>query len=155
LDRKLFDGELLLTGASMNGHRDVVDAIRDLKLTHNVRWLGHLPQQDIPHLYNLARLMVFPSLYEGFGLPVVEAMASGCPVVCSQQGALPDVGGAAVEYCNPLLVEDIADKMALVWSNDAVRERCRRNGLEQAGLFRWENTARNTIDVYRSAVAVT
>ncbi|GFE58496.1 glycosyltransferase family 1 protein [Geobacter sp. AOG1] len=144
-----FDGELLLTGAQKNAHRDVNETIKRLRLEAKVRWLGYLPQNVIPQLYNLARLMVFPSLFEGFGLPVIEAMASGCPVVCSQNSSLPEVGGKAAVYFDPLNAEDIAEKISSVWSNDETREKIRQEGLLQAAKFQWEITAKNTLAVYR------
>ncbi len=149
IDQGNFDGELLLTGAQKNAHWDVNEAIKRLRLEAKVRWLGYLPQNVIPQLYNLAKLMVFPSLFEGFGLPVVEAMASGCPVACSQNSSLPEVGGKAAVYFDPLNVEDIAEKISLIWSDDEAREKIRQEGLLQAAQFRWEITAKNTVEVYR------
>lgn len=154
MDRGRFDGELVLVGARENAHRDVFEAAKRLRLEAKVKWLGYLPHDVLPQMYNLARLMVFPSLFEGFGLPVVEAMASGCPVVCSQTSSLPEVGGKAVVYFDPLNVEDIAEKISTVWSDDKARENMRQEGFAQAAQFRWETTAKNTLEVYHHVASL-
>jgi len=149
VDSGRFDGLLLLTGARQSAHNELMEAIARLDLSSRVRWLGYLPEADMPHLYNLARIMVFPSLFEGFGLPVVEAMASGCPVLCSRSTSLPEVGGDAVLYFDPLATADIAEKISRVWNDDALRNELRGRGLIQASKFSWHETARRTLAVYR------
>jgi glycosyltransferase involved in cell wall biosynthesis len=153
LDRGHFDGDLLLTGAVMNAHQEVLEAINRLDLSSRVKWLGYVPRERVPCLYNLSKLLVFPSLFEGFGLPVVEAMASGCPVVCSQSSSLPEVGGNAAIYMNPLDVEDIAQKVSLVWNNEMLCMDLREKGLVQASRFSWDEAARKTADVYHRIAA--
>jgi glycosyltransferase involved in cell wall biosynthesis len=152
VDKGEFDGELVLSGAQRNAHGDLVKLIKQLRLEGKVRWLGYLPQDALPKLYNAAKIMVFPSLFEGFGLPVVEAMASGCPVVCSQNSSLPEVGGKAAIYFDPLQVESIAEQISLVWNRDEIRETMRQKGLLQASLFRWEKTAKETVDLYHNVL---
>lgn len=152
VDRKGFDGDLLLTGAEMGGHAEIAAAITRLDLLSRVRWLGYVKQDKLPCLYNLARLMVFPSLFEGFGLPVVEAMASGCPVVCSASSSLPEVGGEAAIYCDPTNVEDIAEKIFHVWGDEQLRGELRMRGLAQASKFCWRDTAKSTIQLYLKAI---
>lgn len=149
VERKRFDGLLFLTGARQNAYQEMLETIVRLGLSSRVKWLGYVPKEDLPHLYNLARITVFPSLFEGFGLPVAEAMASGCPVVCSRSSSLPEVGGDAVMYFDPLAIEDIAEKVGLVWNDDGVRNELRARGLTQASKFCWEKTAKMTLEVYR------
>lgn len=104
------------------------------------RLLGYVPPEDLSALYNGAKCLVYPSLYEGFGIPVLEALACGCPVVTSNTGSLSEVGGEAVLYVDPFDVDDIADKIA----------KAKRTGKEigQAKKFSWEKTAKETLAVY-------
>ena len=102
-------------------------------------------------LYQRARCLVFPSLYEGFGLPVLEAMACGCPVIASAVASLPEVGGYAAIYIDPLDTAGIASALAKLIDNPARREMARRAGLEQARRFRYEDTARATVAAYETA----
>lgn len=148
-ERSCFDGELILTGSPMSAQQEVLDAISRLGLNSTVRWLDFLPKETVPYIYNLAILTVFPSLFEGFGLPVVEAMASGCPVVCSDSSSLPEVGGTAAVYFDPLNVDDMVDKLSRTWNDKLLREQLRRQGREQSILFNWENTAIQTVEIYR------
>jgi len=148
IDHYSFDGNLLLTGAEMGGHGEIMETIRRLDLSARVRWLGYVRQEQLPYLYNQARLTVFPSLFEGFGLPVVEAMASGCPVVCSGSSSLPEVGGEAVLYCDPKDSRDISEKIFSVWSDGQLRGELCSRGLAQAAKFCWLETARKTLELY-------
>jgi glycosyltransferase involved in cell wall biosynthesis len=150
VERECFEGLLLLTGSPQNEFMELKEYAEHLGLSSMVRWLGYLPKEDLAQLYNLARIMVFPSLFEGFGLPVVEAMASGCPVICSNCSSLPEVGGNAVIYFDPLLPEDIAAKIFHVWNDENVRGELSVRGLLQASKFCWDETAKRTLEVYRN-----
>ncbi len=114
--------------------------------------LGFVPLTDMPAIYALARMMVFPSLFEGFGIPVLEAMACGCPVVCANTTSLPEVGGEAVGMFDPLDVPAMADEMRRVWEDDALRAAMARKGLDRAEEFRWERIIPKVVDVYREAL---
>lgn len=150
-----FDGELLLTGAAKEGHGELLAAIERLQLTSRVRWLGYLQSEQIFCLFNLARLLVFPSLFEGFGLPVVEAMASGCPVACSRSSSLPEVGGDAVLYFDPEQPECIAETIGRLWQDESLRRTLREKGIVRAQGFCWEETARKMMEAYRRAAGAT
>ncbi len=152
MDRGQFDGELLLTGASMDAHSHVMSEIERLGLSAVVRWLGYLPYGDLPRLYNLARLMVFPSLFEGFGLPLVEAMACGCPVASARSASLPEVADKAALYFDPTSIEDMAETIVRVWQDDTQQNDLRQRGLLRASCFSWKRAALDTVDVYRRAV---
>jgi glycosyltransferase involved in cell wall biosynthesis len=152
-ERYRFDGQLVLTGIAMQSHDNILGEIGRLGLEDEVKVLGYLPYEDLPRLYQLARLMVFPSRFEGFGIPLVEAMACGCPVACSDVTSIPEVAGDAGVFFDPISAEDIAEKAWLSWTDDALRRQMITTGLERVKMFGWGDAARKTIDVYRKAVA--
>ncbi|MFQ6057984.1 MAG: glycosyltransferase family 4 protein [Anaerolineae bacterium] len=126
---------------------------RQLSLEGCVRFLGPVAEEDLPALYSGATCFVFPSLYEGFGLPVLEAMSCGAPVVCSDTSSLPEiVGGAALTF-DPLDVTEMAAKIEEALGDEALRGEMREQGLRQAAKFSWERTARETLRVYREAAS--
>lgn len=147
-ERCQFDGILVLTGIAKQSHNTVLGEIDKLGLAGMVKILGYLPREELPSLYNLATLLVFPSLFEGFGIPLVEAMACGCPVVCSNTTALPEVVGVAGSLFDPLSPEDMADKIWNVWNSESEQRRMRAAGLERVKAFRWDMVARQTLEVY-------
>ena len=104
--------------------------------------------EDLRALYSACTMFVFPSLYEGFGMPVLEAMACGAPVICSNTSALPEVAGKAAILVEPTSVEAISAAMAKVLSNKEVRDELRREGLARAKTFTWERAARELLGVY-------
>jgi glycosyltransferase involved in cell wall biosynthesis len=147
-----FDGNLVLTGVATSAKDDLLKNIAARGLQDRVQILGYLPYDKLPVIYNLARMMVFPSLFEGFGMPVLEAMACGCPVACSNVTSLPEVGGDAVLYFDPLSAEQIADSVMKLWHDDAALLDLRAKGLERARQFSWEKTARETLAVYHRTI---
>jgi len=118
-----------------------------------VRYLGYVPAEDLPLLYAGARLFVFPSLYEGFGLPVLEAMASGVPVVCSNSSSLPEVAGDAAGMCEATDVDSLSGLIATGLEDENWRNRSIEKGLARAAGFSWQRCARETVDVYREAIS--
>jgi glycosyltransferase involved in cell wall biosynthesis len=151
-DRNLFDGLLVLTGIAKQSQDETVNGIERHGLSEMVRLLGYLPYEELPYLYNLACALVFPSLFEGFGIPLVEAMACGCPVVSSNTTSLPEVLGDAGVMFDPHSAEDMAEKINSVWGDEARRREMRAKGLERVKLFNWDDTARRTLDVYAKTV---
>jgi len=113
---------------------------------------GYIPDQDLPYLYAGAELFLAPSLYEGFGLPLVEAMACGIPVIASRASCFPEIAGEAVRYVDPLDPEEIAVSMGEVIENAAYAQELVQRGLQRARLFRWDEAARQTLDVYQEMV---
>lgn len=152
LDQGRFDGELLLTGSVMQGENNVRQAIENLRLQKHVRRLGYVPRQDLPHLLSLARMLIFPSLFEGFGLPVIEAMACGCPVVCAHTSALPEVAGDAAFYFDPVSIDEMAKVIDFVWHDESGRHASIQRGLTRASEFDWQRAAEQTLSVYRRAI---
>jgi glycosyltransferase involved in cell wall biosynthesis len=128
--------ELVLTGTGFRG------------LPEGVRTVGRVDWQELPSLYRRAAALVFPSLYEGFGLPPLEAMACGCPVACSTAGSLPEVCGSAAAYFDPTSVEEIVAAVEQALEGELVGE-----GFEQAARFTWEKCARGHDAVYRELTA--
>jgi glycosyltransferase involved in cell wall biosynthesis len=123
-------------------------------LTNQVRTLGYVPQEDLPVLYSGAALMAYPSLYEGFGLPPLEAMGCGCPVLTSNVSSLPEVVGDAACMVDPLDEGAISSALARILDDSAERERLRALGLERAKLFHWDRCARLTFGAYEKALGV-
>jgi glycosyltransferase involved in cell wall biosynthesis len=123
--------------------------IQELGLGDAVLHLSAIPDGDLVLFYNRAALFVFPSLYEGFGLPVLEAMACGTPVVCSDAASLPEVAGDAALRVSPLDEEGWAEAMYRALTDARLREELRARGLERARAFTWERTAEETVEVYR------
>jgi glycosyltransferase involved in cell wall biosynthesis len=148
--RGRFDGtHLVIAGAPGWGGEAPPAAVRRLGLEAVVRFLGPVPDADLAALYAEARAFVFPSLWEGFGLPVLEAMAAGAPVIAARRGALPEVTGDAA-----LLVEPepaaVADALEMLLGDPALQARLREAGRARAATFSWARTARATLGVYRA-----
>jgi len=141
---------LVLTGIRQFSHEDVLRAVSRLGLQGRVLHLGHIPMNDLAVLLKKARGMVFPSLFEGFGLPVLEAMAAGCPVACSDRAALPEVAGQAALYFDPTEVDAIAEAILVLWLDEGSRERLIRAGHKRAAQFSWTKCAQETLRVYES-----
>jgi glycosyltransferase involved in cell wall biosynthesis len=143
--------DLVVAGAPGWGP-DPAARVRALGLDDAVRFVGPVSDTDLPALYGGALAFAFPSLWEGFGLPVLEAMAAGAPVVASDRGALPEVTAGAALLAEPA-PEPLAEALGRVLGDPALRERLRAAGLARAAAFSWERTARETLAVYRTAAA--
>jgi len=142
------DAKLVLAG-KRTATSDGIDAeIDSLRLRNHVVELGYFKTTDLPLLYSGARMFVFPSLWEGFGIPVVEAMACGTPVVTSTVTSLPEVAGGAAVLVDPHDVDAIAGGMVDVERSPALRARLIANGFRRAATFTWPNCARATLDGY-------
>jgi len=142
-------GPLVLAGGRGWNNAAIRDAIVRLARDGRVRDLGYVPDDLRPALHAGARAFVYPSLYEGFGLPPLEAMACGTPVLTSNVSALPEVMGDAALYVDPHDVSELAGCLTRIWRDDALRADLRARGLARARQFSWDRTARLTIDVYR------
>lgn len=152
VERYHFDGQLVLTGVAKEQNTIVHSKINELGLERYVRILGYLPYSDLPCIYNLARLLVFPSLFEGFGIPLVEAMACGCPVVAADCTSIPEVLAGAGLLFDPTSVEDIADNLWASWNDDLKLADMKQKGLIRAERFTWERAVKETVDVYHKAI---
>jgi glycosyltransferase involved in cell wall biosynthesis len=145
--------DLALAGSDWQGAHIIHEAIRRSPFAQNIHFLGFVPEADLPQLYRAAAVFVYPSLYEGFGLPPVEAMACGCPVLCSTRGSLGEVVGNAAATANPEDVSAMKWQLARLAADAALREQLRAAGLTQARRFDWRQTAASTLEVYTRASA--
>ena len=137
--------ELWLTSAIF---REIDRELQDLPWRHDIIFTGYVPESDLPALYRGAKMLVYPSIFEGFGLPPVEAMACGIPVVTSQAGSLPEVCGAAARYVDPWSVDSIGQGILDLLTDDQLANRLISLGIEQARQFDWQKTAIRTRQVY-------
>jgi glycosyltransferase involved in cell wall biosynthesis len=140
---------LVLGGGLGWMYEPVFQTVEELNLGEDVVFLGHVPDEDLPALYNLADVFVFPSIYEGFGIPPLEAMACGTPVVTSNTSSLPEAVGDAGLMAGPTDVDGIAEAVAQILTNPTLRQDLRRRGLERARLFTWKASAEKILAIYR------
>jgi glycosyltransferase involved in cell wall biosynthesis len=140
--------KLVLIGDEISKYAALRRAVHKHQLHKYVRFLGYLPEETLAVMYRLAGVFVFPSLYEGFGLPPLEAMASGTPVVTSNVSSLPEVAGGAAVLVDPYHPEAIADGIARVLCDETLRRDLRAKGLARARQFSWETSVRRVREIY-------
>lgn len=129
-------------------NKDVIYVQKKVSEGKNISLLGFVSDEDLVRLYNVADVFVFPSLYEGFGLPVLEAAACGCPVVAGNGGSLTEVMGDSALYVDPYSVEDMADKMLQMFNDKKMQDKYSKLGSAQSKKFSWEKTATDTVRIY-------
>ena len=139
---------LVMAGQLGWKHRAIWQELEAQSLADAVQWLGYVPACDLPALYSLATVFAFPSLYEGFGLPVIEALACGTPTLTSQDTALAEVADDAALLIDPLDVESIAQGLLDLLQAAALRETLRGRGCLRAAEFSWARAAAETVQVY-------
>lgn len=144
---------LILIGDELSKHPQLRRAVVKSRTQHDVRFLGFVPPQVLGVFYARAAAFVFPSLYEGFGLPPLEAMALGAPVVTSNVSALPEVLGDAAQFVNPENVFDISRGIRQVLLDDALRARLIERGRQQVIKFSWDESVRRVLQIYQEAAA--
>lgn len=152
LKNKGVSHKLVLIGRKLTPYAEIQQLVRQLALENDVIATGYVPDEVLPSIYAGASLFVFPSFFEGFGIPVLEAMACGVPVVLSKAASLPEVGGDAGYYIDPYGIDDITEAMYQVLSDPVLYESLSVQGQRHAQKFSWERTAQATIEVYRRAV---
>lgn len=145
--------QLLIAGASGWKNSEIYSSVRRLGLTpEQVNFLGYVPEEDLPFLYSGAATFVFPSLYEGFGLPLVEAMACGVPIVASDVSSTPEVVEDAALLVSPCSPKEFADAIAGITSNPQLRNTLIQKGLERAQHFRWDESAHEMLGLLKPTV---
>ena len=122
--------------------------MRELKIEGRVKFIHSIPSEDLAVLYSLAELFVLPSKYEGFGIPILEAMSCGTPVITSNLSSMPEVAGKAAVLIDPYNIEEIASAISDVICDDSLMNEMSKKGLVQASQFSWDRTARETVKVY-------
>lgn len=143
--------KLVLSGVVYPEHQNIVEEISKLGLSDNVMHIGYVQHADIPVIYSLALALVFPSFFEGFGAPVMEAMGCGCPVLCSDVTSLPEIAGGAALLVDPNDEERLAMSIEVIANDASVREKLIELGLKRAKEFSWDRVARRTFEVYSEA----
>lgn len=139
--------QLVVIGKKGWLYEEILAAPKKFGVEERVIFLDFVTDDDLPSLYHHAEVFVLPSLYEGFGLPVLEAMKLGCPVITSNVSSLPEAGGDAALYVNPEDTQDIAEKIEKVISDKKLREQMVKKGFEHIKQFSWEKTARQTLEI--------
>jgi glycosyltransferase involved in cell wall biosynthesis len=145
--QRRFEPALVIVGRKGWLNAPIFEELRNQGLAQHVYLTGYVSDADLLVLYNMARLLVFPSLYEGFGLPCVEAMACGCPVVTSNRGALLEVTADCAVHCDPEDVTDIAEAIWRAQTDDGLREKLAANGFRRAASFSWTRYAEQFLEI--------
>lgn len=140
--------DLVLTGINGNGSDVVMDYVKSSPAKKNIKFMGYVDNRYMAAFYKYAVLYVFPSLYEGFGIPLLEAMASGIPVICSNRSSLPEIGGDAVMTFDPEMSADIALKMLMVLINADLQKKMVNNSLERVKLYSWQRHVEHILDLF-------
>ncbi|MDR1099085.1 MAG: glycosyltransferase family 4 protein [Treponema sp.] len=153
-ERTRYPHRLVLAGADRYGAEKVKEAAAASEYRNDIFFTGHFPLSSLPELYAGADMVVVPSMYEGFGMGVLEAMASGVPVACARAASLPETAEHAALYFDPLNVEDMADRMVTLGVNRDISRECRRLGVERAQSFSWDRCAERTLGIIRETAGV-
>jgi alpha-1,3-rhamnosyl/mannosyltransferase len=141
---------LVLAGASGWGNSELLQRIKSLAARGRIHYLNYVPADALPLLYSGAALFVYPSIYEGFGLPVLEAMSSGVPVICRAGTSMVEFSQGACMLCETGEIEELADKIAAILESPIKQKEYAQKGLSQAMQYSWARCAQETISVYRS-----
>jgi glycosyltransferase involved in cell wall biosynthesis len=139
---------LVIVGAKGWLYDELFRRVEELDVDDKILFPGYVAAADLPSLYSAATAAVMPSVYEGFGLPVLEAMACGTPVVSSDTSSLPELGGDAALYFDPYDLDGMANAIRDVWTDADLREDMSQRGFEQAASFSWQRAADETLRVY-------
>ena len=144
---------LVVVGRTGWLYQDLIQQLEELNDPHAVLLPGYIPDEDLPAVLGGAMALVLASLYEGFGLPILEAMGCGTPVVCSNVSSMPELGGEAARYFDPQDTGQMAEVIASVLRDGDLRAEMHERGLQQAARFSWQRAARETMDVYKRVLA--
>jgi len=141
--------KLVVVGGKGWKYSSIFDLVKKLDLEQSIIFTDYVPAVELPVIYNLAEIFCYPSFYEGFGLPILEAMACGTPVITSDVTSLPEVAGDSALLADPALPEEIADRLLTLAQNENLRSKLAGMGLSRAAEFSWELTAKKTLEIYR------
>ncbi|MDR0496128.1 MAG: glycosyltransferase family 4 protein [Treponema sp.] len=152
-ERTKYPHRLVLAGGNSKGCERVRDAAAASPHRNDIFFTGHFPVTSLPELYSGSDIVVIPSMYEGFGMGVLEAMASGVPVACARAASLPETAGHAALYFDPANAEDMADRMVTLTANRDIYRECRRLGLERVNNFSWDTCANRTLEIIQETAS--
>lgn len=153
-DHNKISGQLVIVGKKGWLYKELFKEVAQSGLEEDIILCGYIPTEHLLCLYNAAATFVYPSLYEGFGLPILEAMASGCPVVASNVSSMPEVCGEAALLVDPKDIEALALAISDIVSTHSLRLALIKKGLERVNMFNWRRTAEETLTVYKKANAL-
>jgi glycosyltransferase involved in cell wall biosynthesis len=151
-ERTRYPHRLVLAGADNRGADKIKEAAAVSPWRKDIFFTGHFPASSLPELYSGADMVVVPSMFEGFGMGVLEAMASGVPVACARAASLPETAAHAALYFDPRSSEDMADRMVTMTTNRDVYRECRALGLERVKAFSWDRCAERTLEIIGETV---
>jgi glycosyltransferase involved in cell wall biosynthesis len=143
---------LVLIGSGLQGSAAIRNLISHYNVQEYVHILGYVVNEDLPKLYKNAKALVFPSLFEGFGIPLLEAMAMGCPIIASNTTSIPEVAGDAAYFFDPKNIQSICDAMHRIIDDNALREKLIRNGKNRITHYSYDKVARRHLDIFSSAI---
>ena len=152
-ERTRYPHRLVLAGGDSRGAEKVKEAAASSAHRKDIFFTGHFPYTSLPELYSGADIVVIPSMYEGFGMGALEAMASGVPTACARAASLPETAEHAALYFDPKSAEDMADRMVTLTANRDIHRECRRLGLERVRDFSWDRCARHTLEIIQEMVS--
>ena len=147
------DYKLVIVGANKKGTQILMDIAKDLNIDSKIIFTGFVPEDHLPILYNSCETFVYPSLYEGFGLPPLEAMCCGTPVITSNVTSIPEVVGNGGLLINPNNIDELSTSLEKTLVDTLFRKNLKKKALERASIYSWENTAKNTLKVYNSILS--
>ena len=152
LDAGCREPRLVIVGPRGWKYNPIMEYIKEQDLEDRVVFTGYVPDEHLPALYNRARALVYPSVYEGFGLPLVEAMSCGIPVIASNLTSIPEIVGDAGLLFPPTDAEQLAELMRDIWTDHGLHGQYAQKALDRSRRFSWEETARQTLSVYKKAL---
>jgi glycosyltransferase involved in cell wall biosynthesis len=150
--KKGWKGRLICTGERIPGRVDLATVAKESGISSSFLDLGEISREEVSWLYQNARLLIFPSLFESFGLPIIEAFEMELPIVCSGVASIPELGGDAVLYCNPFEVSDIAEKIGNLWSDQNLRSTLSARGKERREIFDTKNIVEQHLAIFSRVI---
>ena len=151
-DKCILEHKLVLVGKKGWMYKEIFNTVKSLKLASDVIFTGYISDYELPLVYSGAEIFIFPSAYEGFGLPILEAMSCGLPVITSNISSMPEVSKGAALLVNPGVLEEIADAMEKIINDKPLKEAMIKKGLEEAKKYSWEKAAKETLEVYKAVL---
>lgn len=146
------DMKLVIAGNKGKSYQIYKTLSEKLNISEKVLFPGFIPMEHMPYLYNGAKLLVYPSFYEGFGLPPIEAMSCGIPVIASNVTSIPEILGDSALLCSPNDISDLSDKILMCTYDENIRNKLIKSGFDKSNSLTWNETAKNTISSYKSIV---